>query len=41
MEAYRDTVTAALGLRDSVWDELGAVIGAHAGPGCYGLAYIG
>ena len=41
MEAYRDKVTEALGIRDSAWDELGAVIGTHAGPGCYGLAYIG
>ena len=41
MEAYRDKVTEALGIRDHVWDELGAVIGSHAGPGCYGLAYIG
>ena len=41
MEAYRDKVTAALGIRDCAWDELGAVIGTHAGPGCYGLAYIG
>ena len=41
MEAYRDKVTAALGIRDWAWDELGAVIGTHAGPGCYGLAYIG
>lgn len=41
MEAYREKVSAALGLRDCVWDELGAVIGTHAGPGCYGLAYIG
>lgn len=41
MEAYRDKVTEALGIRDHAWDELGAVIGTHAGPGCYGLAYIG
>ena len=41
MEAYRDKVTAALGIRDWAWDALGAVIGTHAGPGCYGLAYIG
>ena len=41
MEAYRDKVTEALGIRDHTWDELGAVIGTHAGPGCYGLAYIG
>lgn len=41
MEVYRDKVTEALGIRDHVWDELGAVIGTHAGPGCYGLAYIG
>ena len=41
MEAYRDKVVQALGLSDCAWDELGAVIGTHAGPGCYGLAYIG
>lgn len=41
MEAYRDKVAEALGIRDHAWDELGAVIGTHAGPGCYGLAYIG
>lgn len=41
MEDYRDKVAQALGIRDHAWDELGAVIGAHAGPGCYGLAYIG
>lgn len=41
MEPYRDKVVKALGIRDHAWDELGAVIGVHAGPGCYGLAYIG
>lgn len=41
MEPYRDKVVEALGIRDHAWDELGAVIGTHAGPGCYGLAYIG
>lgn len=41
MEGYRDRVAEALGIRDHAWDELGAVIGTHAGPGCYGLAYIG
>ena len=41
MEGYRDRVAEALGIRDHTWDELGAVIGTHAGPGCYGLAYIG
>lgn len=41
METYRDKVTEALGIRDHTWDELGAVIGTHAGPGCYGLAYTG
>ena len=41
MEAYREKCVQALGLRDWAWDELGAVIGVHAGPGCYGLAYIG
>ncbi len=41
MEPYRDKCVQALGLRDVASDELGAVIGVHAGPGCYGLAYIG
>jgi DegV family protein with EDD domain len=41
MEPYRDKVVQALGIRDHEWDELGAVIGVHAGPGCYGMAYIG
>lgn len=41
MEPYRDKLVEALGIRDYDWDELGAVIGTHAGPGCYGLAYIG
>lgn len=41
METYRSGVTQALGIRDHAWDELGAVIGTHAGPGCYGMAYIG
>lgn len=41
METYRDKCVQALGIRDSAWDELGAVIGTHSGPGCYGVAYIG
>ncbi len=41
MEPYRDKIVQALGIQDHAWDELGAVIGVHAGPGCYGLAYIG
>ena len=41
MEAYRDKCVQALGIRDYAWDELGAVIGTHSGPGCYGVAYIG
>ena len=41
MEAYRDKVAEALGIRDYFSEELGAVIGTHAGPGCCGLAYIG
>ncbi len=40
-EAYREKVSEALGLRDHTMEELGAVIGTHAGPGCYGLVYIG
>ena len=41
MEGYRDKCVQALGIRDYAWDELGAVIGTHSGPGCYGVAYIG
>ena len=41
MESYRENCVKALGIQDCQWDELGAVIGTHAGPGCYGLAYIG
>lgn len=41
MEGYRDKCVQALGLRDWAQDELGPVIGTHAGPGCYGVAYIG
>ena len=41
MEVYRDKCVKALAIADYDWDELGAVIGTHAGPGCYGLAYIG
>ena len=41
MELYRDKVVQALGIQDYDSDELGAVIGVHAGPGCYGMAYIG
>lgn len=41
MENYQAKVTEALGIRDCAWDELGAVIGTHSGPGCYGMAYIG
>ena len=41
MEPYRDKCVQALGIRDYAWDELGAVIGTHSGPGCYGVAYIG
>ena len=41
MESYQEKCTQALGIRDYAWDELGAVIGTHAGPGCYGMAYIG
>lgn len=41
METYRDKCVQALGIRDYAWDELGAVIGTHSGPGCYGVAYIG
>ena len=40
-ETYREKVSEALGLRDHTMEELGAVIGTHAGPGCYGLVYIG
>lgn len=41
LEGYRDKCVQALGLRDWAQDELGPVIRAHAGPGCYGMAYIG
>ena len=41
MEVYRDKCVQALGIRDYAWDELGAVIGTHSGPGCYGVVYIG
>ena len=41
MEPYRDKLVQALGIQDYDWDELGAVIGVHSGPGCYGMAYIG
>lgn len=41
MEPYRDKLVQALGIQDHDWDELGAVIGVHSGPGCYGMAYIG
>ena len=41
MENYREKLVEALGIRDHDWDELGAVIGTHSGPGCYGMAYIG
>ena len=40
-EAYQEQVTKALGIRKCASTELGAVIGVHSGPGCYGLAYIG
>ena len=41
LEAYQEQVTKALGIRKCASTELGAVIGVHSGPGCYGLAYIG
>ena len=41
MDMYLDKCTQALGIQDYAWDELGAVIGTHSGPGCYGMAYIG
>lgn len=41
MEPYRDKLVEALAIRDHAWDELGAVVGTHGGPGCYGFAYIG
>lgn len=39
--AYREKCEKAFHLADCFTDELGAVIGTHAGPGCYGIAYIG
>jgi DegV family protein with EDD domain len=41
MELYRNKCVKALAITDYDWDELGAVIGTHSGPGCYGMAYIG
>lgn len=41
MAAYRETCEKAFHLNDCFTDELGAVIGTHAGPGCYAIAYIG
>lgn len=41
MEPYRDKLVQALNLKDHDWDELGSFIGVHAGPGCYGMVYIG
>ena len=38
--AYREKCEKAFSLSNCFTDELGAVIGTHAGPGCYGIAYI-
>ncbi|QNL44808.1 DegV family protein [Oscillibacter hominis] len=38
--AYREKCCRAFHIENSVLDELGAVLGTHAGPGCYGMAYI-
>ncbi len=35
-----EIVLATANCRDSFIDELGATIGTHAGPGCFGMAYI-
>jgi len=39
--AYREKCEKAFRLSNCFTDELGAVIGTHAGPGCYGIAYVG
>ena len=41
VNGYQEKLTQALGIQDYHVDELGAAIGVHAGPGCYGMAYIG
>lgn len=41
MEPYKDKLVQSLCLKDYDWDELGSFIGVHAGPGCYGIVYIG
>ncbi|MEG0779604.1 MAG: DegV family protein [Oscillospiraceae bacterium] len=37
---YREKCIQALDIVNYFTDEVGAVVGTHAGPGCYGLAYI-
>lgn len=41
LAVYREQCVKAFGLTDSFSNGLGAVIGVHTGPGCYGMAYIG
>ena len=38
---FMDRMKQSLHLTDCDYEELGALIGVHAGPGCYGVAYIG
>ncbi len=38
--AYQEKISRAFGLSGSSMSELGAVIGTHVGPGCYGIGYI-
>ena len=41
LNPFMDRMKQSLNLKDCDYDELGAFIGVHAGPGCYGMAYIG
>ena len=40
VRTYREKISHAFDLPESSMSELGAVIGTHVGPGCYGIAYI-
>ena len=37
---YQEHCIQELNLTNTTLDELGAILGTHAGPGCYGMAYI-
>lgn len=41
LEPFMERMKQSLHLQDCHHHELGALIGVHAGPGCYGMAYIG